>query len=40
MEMVINVGAIAILSFGIWLLYTISGAAAPSNDEQMPKDGD
>ncbi len=39
MDMVINIGAIAMLSFGIWLLYTISENAAPSTADRMIKDG-
>lgn len=39
MDMLINIGAIGMLSFGIWLLYTISGSVKPDTDEHMSQDG-
>lgn len=38
MEMMINIAAIAMLSFGIWLLYTISGVSENSTDDRVAKD--
>ncbi len=38
MEMVINVAVIATLSFGVWLLYTVSEAACLPSADRMAND--